>query len=192
MSKKDKGRISGRFVPMLYSTMEAPAWSELSHGAKCLYLVLKKRLPGGNKAYISTRTAARELKASRFKVREWFAEVEHYGFIVLDTPHSLGVDGVGKAPHWRLTELGTTSKASPNGLFEAPPQDFLRWNGTPFDPKPFRTKRGHTEWSAEKIKPRLPRPTHPWVRVVPTHQLKWVTRGIHRADPRWISRGIHN
>ena len=168
MSKKDKGRISGRFFPMLFSTIESPAWRELSHGAKCLYLALKKRSPGGNKAYVSTRIAARELKASRPKIREWFAELEHYGFIVLDAPSCLGVDGVGKAPHWRLTELGTTSKASPNGLFEAPPQDFLRWNGTPFDLRPFRTKRGHTGWDAAKIKPRSPRPTHPGNPVLPT------------------------
>ena len=28
MSKKDKGRISGRFTPMLWSTIESPAWRE--------------------------------------------------------------------------------------------------------------------------------------------------------------------
>ena len=158
MSKKDKGRISGRFTPMLWSTIESPAWRDLSHGAKCLYLVLKKRSPGTNKAYISTRIAARELKASRTKVREWFAELEHYGFIVLDKHGCLGVDGVGKAPHWRLTELGTTSQANPNGLFEPPPQDFLRWNGTPFDAKPFRNRTG---WDVEKTKPRPSRQDHP-------------------------------
>ena len=161
MSKKDKGRISGRFTPMLWSTIESPAWRELSHGAKCLYLVLKKRLPGGNKAYISTRIAARELKASRTKVREWFAELEHYGFLVLDAPGCLGVDGVGKAPHWRLTELGATSKASPTGLFEPPPQDFLRWNGAPFDPRPYRNRTEWDEGKLNKIKPRPSRQDHP-------------------------------
>ena len=168
MSKKDKGRISGRFTPMLFSTVEAPAWRELSHGAQCLYWALKKRLPGGNKAYISTRTAARELKASRPKVREWFAELEHYGFIVLDALGCLGVEGVGKAPHWRLTELGATSAASPTGIFEPPTQAFLRWNGIPFDPRPFRSKRGHTGWDAEKIESRSPRVSHPGNPVLPT------------------------
>ena len=66
--------------------------------------------------YLSNRLAARELKASRQKIREWFAELEHYGFIVLAIPGCLGVDGKGKAPHWRLTELGTTSRASAEGL----------------------------------------------------------------------------
>jgi hypothetical protein len=44
----------------------------------------------------------------------------------------------------------------------------LKWDGTPFDPKPFRTKRGHTDWDEEKIQPRLPRPTHHGNRVLPT------------------------
>ena len=43
----------------------------------------------------------------------------------------------------------------------APSQDFLRWNGTRFDPKPFRIKRGHTGWDDQKIKSRLPRVPHP-------------------------------
>ena len=76
-------------------------------------------------------------------MREWFAELQHYGFIVLATPAYLGVDGKGKAPHWRLTELGTTSKASADGLFEPPTNDFHKWNGIKFDPKPFRR---NAEW----------------------------------------------
>jgi hypothetical protein len=36
----------------------------------------------------------------------------------------LGVEGHGKAPHWRLTEIGY--------MREPPTRDFLRWNGAPF------------------------------------------------------------
>ena len=200
MSKKDKGRISGRFFPMLFSTIESPAWRELSHGAKCLYLALKKRSPGGNKAYVSTRIAARELKASRPKIREWFAELEHYGFIVLDAPSCLGVDGVGKAPHWRLTELGTTSKASPNGLFEAPPQDFLRWNGTPFDPRPFRTEAWSHWMGCRKNKTPVTPSYPPCNPVLPTPGSasyppidKSGSDGVSiEQESRWVSRGVHN
>ena len=42
---------------------------------------------------------------------------------------SLGVDGKGKAPHWTLTECGQTSRASAEGLFEPPTNDFLKWDG---------------------------------------------------------------
>ena len=56
----------------------------MSHGAKCLYNLLKRRAPRhNNRAYLSYRIARRELKASFNKVNEWFAELEHYGFIEL-------------------------------------------------------------------------------------------------------------
>jgi hypothetical protein len=151
MSRKDGGRISGPFIPLLLSTIDSPAWCELSHGAQYLYIALKcKSSNHGNRAYLSTREAARRLKASRQKIREWYAELEHYGFIVMISAGCLGSDGYGKAPLWRLTEKGNTSKQSHDGLFEAPTQDFLKWDGTLFDPKPYRDKRGRTEWDDTK------------------------------------------
>jgi len=36
----------------------------------------------------------------------------------------LGLDGKGKAPHWRLTEYGY--------MKDMPTRDFLRWDGTKF------------------------------------------------------------
>ena len=76
MSKKHK--IEGRYLTLQHSVMDRPAWIALSHGARSLFLALKKRLPGGNKSYLSTREAARELKPTS-KFREWFAELKHYG-----------------------------------------------------------------------------------------------------------------
>ena len=78
------------------------------------------------------------------------AEREHYAFIVLHEAGRLGVDGKGKAPHWRLTELGNTSRASADGLLDPPARDYLRWDGVLFDPKPFR--RG-SKWDYEKQNP---------------------------------------
>jgi hypothetical protein len=54
--------------------------------------------------------------------RPWFRELQHYGFIVMVTPGVLGVEGKGKAPRWRLTELGY--------MREPPTHDFRRWMGT--------------------------------------------------------------
>ena len=48
-------------------------------------------------------------------------------------PGCLGVEGKGKAPHWRLTELGY--------MRDPPTQDFLRWNGEPFRDRPPRRKK---------------------------------------------------
>jgi hypothetical protein len=84
MSRKhrDKGRIGGQFVPLLHATLDTPAWKAMSHGAKSLYVALKRRVPRGrNIAYVSYRLAERELKSSRRKIREWFAELAHFGFI---------------------------------------------------------------------------------------------------------------
>ena len=124
---------------LLLSTLDAPAWMEMSHGAKWLYVALKRRKSNGrNRAFVSYRNAQRELKVSSRKIREWFAELVHYGFIRLAVRGSLGVDGKGKAPHWTLTECGQTSKTSNEGLFEPPTNDFLKWNGILFDPAPYR------------------------------------------------------
>ena len=132
MSKRDKGRLEP-FVPLLISTLDSQAWKELSHGAKALYVSLRRRVVRGrNRAYLSYRDARLEIKSSQRKIGEWFKELEHYGFIVLARHGSLGVDGVGKAPHWRLTELGQTSKLSASDGFEPATRDFLRWDGTPF------------------------------------------------------------
>ena len=79
--------------------------------------------------------AKSELKSSQRKISEWFKELQHYGFIVLVLPGRLGVEGRGKAPHWRLTELGSTPKASADGLPEPPTRDFLKWDGSLFERK---------------------------------------------------------
>ena len=132
MSKKDKGRLPP-FVPLLLSTLDSRAWREMSHGAQMLYVALRRRVPRGrNRAYLSYRQAILELRSSKRKIAEWFRELEHFGFIVLAQHGSLGVEGKGKSPHWRLTELGQTSGSSATGLPEVETKDFLRWDGTPF------------------------------------------------------------
>ena len=153
MPEKHKNRLPP-FVPLLVSTLDSPAWKAMSHGAARLYVALRRRVQKGrNRAYISYRTAERELGSSRRKIAEWFGELAHYGFIKLAVPGSLGVEGKGKAPHWRLTELGQMSKTNAEGLFEAPTMDFLRWDGTPFDPKPFRQT---ANWDANKSENIIP------------------------------------
>ena len=145
MNKKDKGRLPP-FVPVFIATMKSPAWLAMSHGAKILYLALKSHVPKErNEAYLSQRDASKEVGSSRRKIADWFEELEHYGFIVKTQEAALGVDGKGKAPHWRLTEMGTTWRASANNLFEPPTNDFLRWDGIIFQPpktKP-RLSRGY-------------------------------------------------
>jgi hypothetical protein len=126
---QDKGRLAP-FVPLLKETLATPAWRATSHGARSLYIVLKQRystnFKNNGKIYLSTREASEELGAHscRNNVGRWFRELQYYGFIVMVTPGHLGVEGRGKAPHWRLTELGY--------MADPPTKDFLRWDGVPF------------------------------------------------------------
>ena len=113
MSKRDKGRIEGQFVAMRYEIMDCPAYIATSHGARSLLRHLSGGCPGNDRAYLSfTGWHDRELKAGFgfYKVKEWFAELQHYGFIVLAVHGSLGADGRGRAPHWRLTQLGHVAR----------------------------------------------------------------------------------
>lgn len=140
----DKGRISGPFVPLLTSTLDSPAWRAMSHGARSLYTALKRRynINGHNNGhlYLSQRKAAGELGSHHNQIARWFRELRHYGFIVMHSPGCLGVEGKGRAPTWRLTELGYMN--------ERPTRDFERWDGIPFG-------------VGKKTKPRAGKPAYP-------------------------------
>jgi hypothetical protein len=152
---KDKGRLAP-FVPLLKDTLDSPAWKALSFGARTLYVALKRRVPPQrNTGYLSYRNAVKELGyTSQRKIGEWFRELEHYGFIVLERHGCLGVEGKGKAPQWRLTELGVAITE------ERPTRDFLRWDGVLFEPK--RSQRTPGSFGCTKN----PAPDHPVVNLV--------------------------
>jgi hypothetical protein len=135
---KDKGRIEGLFVPMLHETLDAPAWRAMSHGARLLYLALKRRytFDGKNngRVHLSSREARQELSSGLEEIGNWFRELQFYGFIVMTRRGCLGVEGKGKAPHWRLTELGYMN--------ERPTKDYLKWSGEKFQRRiPARKKQ---------------------------------------------------
>jgi hypothetical protein len=159
--KKYKGRIQGPFVPIHKTTIESPAWKALSLGARCLFVELSGEAENcHNIAWLSERDAAKRLGSSRYRVREWFAELEHHLLLFKVSEACLGVDGRGKSAHWRINDRGTTK-----GGYESPTQDFLKWGGTPFDAAPHRAKR--RKWNADKVKKQNPGP-HGVTRVVPT------------------------
>ena len=139
-NRRDKGRLPD-FVPLFKSTIQEPAWKALSHGARSLYAELKGRyhtkLQGH--VYLSTRDAVEHLgsHSHRDNVRRWFRELDYYGFIRIVSPGCLGVDGKGRAPHWRLTEVPYLS--------QAPTRDYQHWDGTVFheqkSPKSYTSKK---------------------------------------------------
>jgi hypothetical protein len=123
--KKDKGRIEGPFVPMLVETMQSAAWRAMSPYARVVYIALKSRYSFKNRnngrIYLSDRDGAKETGFNKDTIARALRELKHYGFIVLTEPGCLGVNGKGKAPHWRLTELGY--------MRDPPTRDFMRWDG---------------------------------------------------------------
>jgi hypothetical protein len=52
----------------------------------------------------------------------------------MTSPGCLGVEGKGKAPHWRLTELGC--------MTDSPTRDFARWNGKSFVDQKTKSRAG--------------------------------------------------
>jgi hypothetical protein len=128
--RQASAKIGGPFVPLLISTIDTPAWRETSHGAQALYIALKRRYDIKNhnngRIFLSTRMAAEELNSDLHQVGRWFRELQYYGFIVRVTEGAyLGPSRKGKAPHWRLTEVGY--------MRDPPTDEFKHWNGIPFD-----------------------------------------------------------
>ena len=136
MSKHKRNKTE-LFVMVLQETLDAPAWRALSLGARSLYVVLKRRhrhdANNNGKIFLSQRQAVIELGSKRDYVARWFRELEHYGFTVMTRPGGLGLEGRGKAPHWRLTELAYKN--------DPPTRDFLNWNGVLFQAGKTRVPR---------------------------------------------------
>jgi hypothetical protein len=139
---KPKNRLPP-FVPLLIDTMDSPAWRAMSHGARSLYVALKRRynvnFHNNGKLFLSQRMAAKETGSHHNEIARWFRELQHYGFIVMVTPGALGVEGKGKAPRWRLTELGLRVGGEP----EYPTRDFLHWGGNKFKDKKTKSRAGN-------------------------------------------------
>jgi hypothetical protein len=132
--------------------METRAWKALSMGARVLYLQLKRHhFTGGlrnnnGKIYLSERDAVEELgSGNRDSIRRWFAELQHFGFIVKTAEGCLGISGKGKAPQWRLTELDAPNTDQPRAT-----RDYEKWDGTPFN--------GNQAWRGRGLKPRKQNP----------------------------------
>jgi hypothetical protein len=142
---KNHDKIKGQFFPMFHETLESPAYKQLSFGARALLAALRKRCVKNNgHVYLSLREAGKELgHKDRSDIANWYRELQHYGFIVETEAASLGVDGKGKATHWRLTELATRKG---NNEFMPETKDFLRWDGTVFKPHVRPSRR----WNASK------------------------------------------
>jgi hypothetical protein len=99
------------FVMMYQDVLDTPAWRQMSHGARNLYVALKRghnaKQNNNGRIFLSVRNASLMIGAHKDLVAHWFREMQHFGFAVMTRQGSLGTDGKGRAPHFRLTELNT-------------------------------------------------------------------------------------
>jgi hypothetical protein len=132
------------FVPLFRETLRSPAYRQLSSGARALFTALCGRCFKNNgHVYLSQRDAEEELgHKDRHDIANWFRELQHYGFIVQTEGASLGVNGKGKAPHWRITDIPTRNAS---GQMDTT-KDFLRWDGVLFEPHVRSSRR----WNGRK------------------------------------------
>jgi hypothetical protein len=143
---RDAGDRLPPFVPLFRETLKSPAYRQLSFAARALFTALRMHCVKNNgHVYLSQREAGEELGHKRRNdIANWFRELAHFGFIVQTEGASLGVDGQGKAPHWRITDLPTRNGS---GQLDAATSDFLHWGGVLFDPHVRPSKR----WSDRKM-----------------------------------------
>ena len=120
------------YVMVTRAVLDSPAWRHMSLGGRVLYFSLRRRYwsdrKNNGRIYLSQRDAAKEVGRGTTQITRWFRELQHYGFIVQTQRGSLGSNGVGRAPHWRLTEVGY--------MKEEATRNFLLWDGTPFRETP--------------------------------------------------------
>jgi len=135
MSRKPKYN-GPNFVMVTDTVLNSEAWRAMSLGARLLYIALKRRYwanrKNNGKIFLSLRHAQKEIGSGRTQICRWYRELEFYGFIVMTRGGSLGLHGKGRAPHWRLTEVGYMRGSSSKGMEDMPTTDFLSWNGALF------------------------------------------------------------
>jgi hypothetical protein len=124
------------FVMVTNQVLDSPAWRAMSTGGRCLYIALKRRCPpnrhNNGRIRLSQREAQEQIGAGFTEITRWFRELQHYGFIVMTEAGCLGVEGKGRAPQWRLTEVAYMRGTSSKGTENMPTMDFLKWNGARF------------------------------------------------------------
>jgi hypothetical protein len=142
MAKKDKGKLAP-FIALDRELYGCAAWRALPYGARQRYLTFRARffsnLHNNGKIFCSHRDARKEMGRASFQsLIEWDEMLVYYGVIVQTAAGALGVDGKGKSPHYRLTELPVRGA---DGQLVPATKDYMRWNGIPFKPPKKSRKR---------------------------------------------------
>jgi hypothetical protein len=147
MSNRRKTGKLAPWIAMDRHQHKSAAFAALSAVAQALlvHLTYNYHTKMMNSVYLSARLGAKKLNVSKSAAAYALHELEHYGFIVKVKGAHLGVNGMGKSAHYRLTaqrygNIGAT-------------HDYDKWDGEIFSPEKARAK------PREENKSR----TKPWV-----------------------------
>jgi DNA-binding transcriptional MocR family regulator len=144
----------GPFVMVPKAIMARQAWPLMSPGARLLWIELRGHLRNdflnNGKQFLSCRTAAKKIGADKSTIVNWYAELEHYGFLRKTAGGFLGCEGFGIAAKYRFTDLAYGT--------HPPTRDFEKWDGVLFDGRsqkqnPVRKKRTPRTEEADIAKP---------------------------------------
>jgi hypothetical protein len=142
MSNRRKTAKLAPWIPMDRHQHKSAAFAALSAEAQALlvHLTYNYNTRMMNCVWISARDAAKKLNVGKTCAAKALLELEHYGFIVKVQGAYLGVSGVGKSAHYRLTaqrygNLGAT-------------HDYDKWDGEIFEP----AKHPMTEADKERLR----------------------------------------
>jgi hypothetical protein len=119
---------------------KSAAFAALSPAAQAMlvHLTYNYNTKMMNAVWMSARLGAKKLNVGKTCAAKALLELEHYGFIVKVQGAYLGVSGVGKSAHYRLTAQRYGNLCATH--------DYDKWDGEIFSPKkqnPVRLQ-GHT------------------------------------------------
>jgi hypothetical protein len=143
-------KSEGAYTALPKAITRSAAWRAMSFGARLLHIEFRgwlrnDRLNNGH-LFLSCRSAANAMGASRTRVTGWYAENEHFGFLRKTAEGFLGSDGRGIAAKYRFTDLAYGT--------HPPTRDYEKWEGQPFVYTPRRPDRKKQNPVRKKRTPR--------------------------------------
>ena len=202
MSRRgDKNRdikLRGQFIPAFVETRRTPAWKALSMGARELYMTLKVHHFVGFKnnngrIFLSERKAMEEMGVSQPRSRSGAgsASLQHYGFIVMTNPGSLGVGGQGQSSAVATDRTrnpigrrkGTNSRLQEMGRHAVQRQPSLARSRSEAEKTKSRT-RNNVQGGRETT-------SSPGRETTSTPPSKWTRNNVHIVTPPWTRNNVH-
>jgi hypothetical protein len=129
VSNRRRVRKQPPYVALYRHAYKSAAYGALSAVAQAalMHLIYNYNTKLCNSVFLSARNGAKKLNVSKNTAARALCELEYYGFIAKVKSAYLGVEGVGQAAIYRLTDRLCGNSQ--------PTHDYEKWDGEIFDPK---------------------------------------------------------